>query len=422
MRNDPGISTVRHPDSFFAQPSNDQAQVLSARLRLSNADLVTEGLGAYAAMLQTLDGLLGPAARTSTQWTGFGRVDWMSSARNQFTMEGTDALRAAPGGGFTRASEMYGTHSYGASHMLRNGWMLGRWQTLLAGNLVLALQGSFGHHVVTHAAAAPSPFEQSLNINAWGQLPQMVVDSRNGFTIGNPARFGPGAYPDERTMQVQNRASWVRGNRLRVNGGMELGHNTDTTSFLRNRTGTYHYSNVENFASDALSFFKFGLNGQLDPMDQHNCDQRGKAWRDTSGVLHGLGYLPCYSYYSETMGPSDWWLSTNDWAGYVTSQWQPTKRTALTLAMRWEREQLPPPIHALDNPGLPLTERVPDLGQRMGTACRDCLGQDRREPVASCPSRVWHVLQPYAECGGGISADANRFAQGRSQFLHAANR
>ena len=61
-------------------------------------------------------------------------------------------------------------------------------------------------------------------------------------------------------------------------------------------------------------------------MDQHNCDQTGKVWRDSTGTLHGLGYLPCYSYYSQTMGPTNWWLSTNDWAGYVTAQWQPKKQ------------------------------------------------------------------------------------------------
>ena len=37
----------------------------------------------------------------------------------------------------------------------------------------------------------------------WGQLPQIVVDNRYGFTIGNPSRFGPGSYPDERLFEGQ---------------------------------------------------------------------------------------------------------------------------------------------------------------------------------------------------------------------------
>ena len=46
---------------------------------------------------------------------------------------------------------------------------------------------------------------------------------------------------------------WVRGSLL-VKAGFELSHNTDATSLLRNQTGTYYYSSVENFVSDALVF------------------------------------------------------------------------------------------------------------------------------------------------------------------------
>lgn len=61
QRTDPGVSTVKHPDNFFAQPSNDQMQVLSARLGLISANPVAAGVAAFSRMLETLDGLLGPA-------------------------------------------------------------------------------------------------------------------------------------------------------------------------------------------------------------------------------------------------------------------------------------------------------------------------------------------------------------------------
>ena len=363
-RNDPAVSIVKHPDNFFAQPSNDQMQLLSAQLGIGSADPVSAGLGAYSKLLETLAGLLGPAHRTTSQWIGFARVDWSASERHRFTLESSGARLDSPGGGFSRASETYGTHSFGSMHATEQ-WALGRWEAFITPNLLAVTQGSFGHQVQSARPETPSPLEQSLNINAWGQLPQILVDSRYGFTIGNPARFGRGSYPDERLYFVQEQLNWVRG-QLMVKSGFEISHNRDATSRLRNQTGTYYYSSVEDFASDDLAFSAFGLNGQLNPMDQHNCDQTGKAWRDTSGVLHGLGYLPCYTYYSQTMGPSEWWLSTNDWAGYVTSQWQPTRRIALTLAMRWELEQLPTPIAKLDNPDLPLTQHLPGLGSQWG--------------------------------------------------------
>ncbi|HEX8813298.1 MAG TPA: carboxypeptidase-like regulatory domain-containing protein, partial [Terracidiphilus sp.] len=62
-RSDPGVATVKHPTDFFAQPTNDEIQVLSARLGLPGANPVVEGLSAYSSMLESLTGLLGPAPR-----------------------------------------------------------------------------------------------------------------------------------------------------------------------------------------------------------------------------------------------------------------------------------------------------------------------------------------------------------------------
>lgn len=372
QRNDPAISTVKHPENFFAQPSNDRMQLLSAQLGIGTADPVSAGLGAYSGLLESLAGMLGPASRSASQSTAFGRIDWKAAERHRFTFESSGAQLNSPGGGFSRASETYGTHSYGSIRAL-NQWALSRWEAFLTPNLLAVTQGSFGHQVQSTAPETPSQFEQSLNISAWGQLPQIIVDSRYGFTIGNPARFGRGNYPDERLYLAQQQFNWVHG-QLMLKSGAEIRHNRDATSRLPNQTGTYYYSSVENFASDALAFSSFGLNGQLNPIDQHNCDQTGRPWRDASGVLHGLGYLPCYSYYSQTMGPANWWLSTNDWAGYLTSQWQPSRRAALTLAMRWELEQLPPAIPLLHNPELPLTQHLPALGNQWGPRAAFALG------------------------------------------------
>jgi len=273
-RNDPGLAMVKHPylcanpplcneqTGFFEQPSNDQMQVLSARLGLSGANPVAEGLNAYSQMVTTLDGLLGPAPRTAAQWVGFGRLDWDATERNRFTLEGTGALWNSPGGGLTRVSETYGSNSFGSSEA-SEALLLGRWEAFLTPNLLAVTQGSMGRTVQSAHAGTPSPFEQTfLSANLWGQLPQIVVDSRYGFTIGNPSRFGTGSYPDERVYQVQETVNWVRGNLL-VKGGFELSHNFDAKSLLRNQTGTYNYSSVENFASDALVFATYGLAGEL---------------------------------------------------------------------------------------------------------------------------------------------------------------
>jgi hypothetical protein len=397
-RNDPGVSMVKHPyllqllsgcvitlenpctqiTGFFAQPSNDQMQVLSARLGLGSANPVAEGLVPYSNMLETLDGLLGPAPRTATQRTGFGRIDWQATERHRFTLEGIGARWNSPGGGLTGVSETYGNHSFGSSKASEE-WLLGRWETFLTPNLLAVTQASVGHAIQEALPETPSAFEQTfLAGSAWGQLPQIVVDNRYGFTIGNPSRFGQGSYPDEHLYHGQESVDWIRG-KLLVKAGFEVSHNADTTSLLRNQTGTYTYSNVENFVSDALIFENPQLRADpLDPFNQHNCDQTGTVWRDSGGNLRGLGNLPCYSSYSQTIGPSDWRLSTNDWAGYATAQWQAGKFVVASAGLRWEREQLPPPIASLNNPALPLTEKLPSLGNDWGPRVSLALGSGEK--------------------------------------------
>jgi hypothetical protein len=415
QRNDPGLATVKHPDMFFAQPSNDEMQVLSARLGLSSSNPVAAGLAAYSKLLETLAGLLGPAPRTATQVTGFARIDWEAAERHRFTLEGIGARWNAPGGGLTRTAESYASHSFGSSKASEE-WLLARWEAFLTPNLLAVTQGSAGRSILTAHAETPSAYEQTfLKPNVWGQLPQMAVDTRYGFTLGNPARFGTGSYPDEHLYQAQESLDWVRGGLL-VKAGFDLRHNRDATSLLRNQTGTYTYSSVENFASDALAFAAFGLSGQLNPYNQHNCDQTGKVWRDTAGTLHGLGYLPCYSYYSQTMGPTNWWLSTNDWAGYATTQWQPKKLLVFSAGLRWEREQLPPPIKAVVNAELPQTAKLPNLGNNWGPRVSLALGNaEARWPVLRLGYGMYFgrlenaALETALTQTGSINGDLNFF-------------
>ena len=394
-RNDPGLSMVKHPylletvsgctigpctetTGFFETPTDCQLVMLAAQLGFTGppSDCVSglvQGLTAYSQMLETLASLLGPAPRSAAQWVGFARIDWQAAERHRVTLEGVGADWNSPGGGLTRVSETYGNHSFGSSAASQQ-WLLARWEAYLTPNLLLTTQASAGRDILTAHPDTPSPLEQTfLNGNAWGQLPQIVVDSRYGFTIGNPSRFGQGSYPDERLYHAQEMLDWVR-NRLLVKAGFELDHNSDATSLLRNQTGTYYYSKVEDFISDALVFEKFGLTDPLDPANPHNCGPTDATF----------GAMPCYSYYSQTMGPTRWQLSTSDWSGFVTTQGQTNKAAVFSAGLRWDREQLPPPLAALANPELPLTGHLPSLGNNWGPRISLALGS---------PESRWPVLR-----------------------------
>ncbi|MGA8739861.1 MAG: carboxypeptidase-like regulatory domain-containing protein [Terracidiphilus sp.] len=193
-RNDPAVATVKHPDDFFAQPSNDQMQLLSAQLGLNSADPVSAGLGAYSKLLEDLAGLLGPAPRTSSQWTGFSRLDWSAGERHRFTAEATAAQLDSPGGGFTRTSETYGTHSFGSVNATGQ-WALGRWGAFVTPNILAVTQASYGHQEQSATAEKPSVFEQSLNINAWGSFRRLLSTRATDSALGIRRGSDPEAIP-----------------------------------------------------------------------------------------------------------------------------------------------------------------------------------------------------------------------------------
>ena len=267
-RNDPGLATVKNTSEFFNLPEPTSASVtlLSAQLGESQNQAYNDYLGVAApgqsaAGLEQLAALLGPAARSSSQWTGFARIDWQAAERHRFTLEGIGANWYSPGGGLTRVSESYGSHSFGSSQASQQ-WLLARWEAYLTPNLLAVTQGSAGRTILSAKPDTPSNFEQGFlggSWNGYGQLPQIVVDSRYGFTIGNPSRFGQGSYPDEKLYHAQEMLDWVH-SKLLVKAGFELDHDADATSMLRNQTGTYVYSKVQDFIADALVFERFGPN------------------------------------------------------------------------------------------------------------------------------------------------------------------
>lgn len=420
-RNDPGVASVKEFNELFApvEPTSAQVVLLSAQLGESANQAYDDYMGiprggVALSGLEQLAALLGPSQRRSAQWVGFARLDWQATERHRFTLEGIGADWNSPGGGMTRVSETYGSHSFGSSQASQQ-WLMARWEAFLTPNLLAVTQSSVGREILSARPDVPSSLEHTfLSGNSYGQLPQIVVDSRYGFTIGNPARFGQGSYPDERMMHGQEMLDWVHG-RLLVKTGVELDHNTDSITLLRNQTGTYYYSKVQNFISDASAFERFGATNLLNFQNPHNCNATGK----------GFGALPCYSYYSQTIGPNYWQLSTNDWSGYTTAQWQLSKFAVISAAMRWDREQLPAPMKLVDNPALPLTERLPDLGNEWGPRVSFAIGNRRHWPVLRLGYGIYYgrtenaTVQTAIADTGSLKGDLNFFIRPTDGLNHA---
>ena len=371
LSNDPAVATVRHPTDFFAQPTLDDLKMLDARLDLPGPAFLENAATNYSAWLSQMAGLLGPVPRSSNQWQGFARIDWQTTERQHLSTEGNAATVNSPGGALSRTSETYGSRSFGNSQAT-DTWGLAKLDSFLTPNLLNSLAALYRRNLQSDRPQTPSAFESPLLANSWGQLPEMVADSRNGFILGKPARLSKSSYPDEKTFTAQEMLSWVRGAHL-LKIGASFDHISDATGDLVNQTGTYSYANLLNFISDTASFLQYGFAGVDNPFaSQHNCDATGRVYALSGGGIGGLGYLPCYAWYSQRIGPSKWRLSTNDLAAFATEQWQPFHRLTLSAGVRIEAEQLPPLIAATENSALPATEKLPpttmNWGPRFGLA------------------------------------------------------
>jgi hypothetical protein len=112
-------------------------------------------------------------------------------------------------------------------------------------------------------------------------------------------------------------------------------------------------------------------------------------------------------------------LSTNDLAGYATAQWQPAKLVLLSAGLRWERELLPPPLANLNNPDLPLTSKLPSLGNNWGPRVGLTVGSgESRWPLL----RLGYGIYFGRTENSTVETALTRLAQRRSELFHSSSR
>jgi hypothetical protein len=360
LRSDPAVATVRHPDEFFNQPSNDELTVLAARLDLPGPAILENAAAAYSSALNGLSTVLGPVPRRSNQEQAFARIDWQITERHHLNLESGYSRETAPAGAIRATSATFGSHSFGNSQAA-DLWQLAQWQSFLTANLLNALSTEYRTYALSDTPQTPSAFEAPLLVSSTSQLPEIIADSKYGLVLGTPARLTSSRYPFESLLSAQESLSWVHRAHL-IRAGLSFDHAADSTHSLLNQAGTYSYADVLNFLSDRASFIAYGFNAINNPtIPQHNCDPTGRV-HATDGVILGLGPYPCYAWFTQTIGPANWHVSTNNLAAFVTEQWQPAHNFTLSAGLRVESEQLPPPNAFVDNPTLPQTESIPKPG------------------------------------------------------------
>ena len=344
-RNFPAVSRPGNIPRFFnRQLTSSDLETLRERL---GVPLPIYALQQYQQFISGLIGEIGIVPRTAGQTILFPKLDWQLNDRNHLSLEYNYLRWNSPHGALTQTATSYGVASFGDDHV-HDDLLIGRWNTFLTANLMHELRVQYGRDFESEFSTAPSAFEEPFSHNPFGRSPQItLVSSGSGLRIGKPPTLDRAALPDERRTQIASTLTWVRGNHT-VKLGYDFNHVLDGIDSIYNGNGSYDYSSLLDFASDALA--------------PSRCDANGS----------GLGNSPCYNYFTQQLGPQAFSFDTNDYAAFASDEWKVGRRLTLSYGLRYEYEQLPPQNKLLPNPALQQTGFVPhdrnNYGPRLGAA------------------------------------------------------
>ena len=302
-------------------------------------------------------------------------------------------------------------------------WLLGRWEAFLTPNLLAVTQASAGRsHPASARPETPSAFEQAfLAGNALGPVAadrggQSATDSPSAI----PRALARAAIPTSTSIKAQELLDWMRG-KLLVKAGFDVIHNVDETSLLRNQTGTYHYSNVENFASDALVFAEFGVSGCAGSRQPAQLRPDGQGVARLGGRPGGIGRPALLLL-----------LLADDWAKRMAFKHQrlgrirncPVAGEQASGSLGWIALGAGAEAAAAcraEQSRAAFDGDAARAGQQLGSALG--LGRgNRRYALAGAAPGLWNLLRAHGKPDAGDGADPDRLAQRRSQLFHAADR
>jgi hypothetical protein len=346
-RNFPAISRPGNIPKFFDR-SLTSSQLETLRQRLG-ATLPIYALEQYNQFVSGLMSETGLVPRIADQIILFPKLDWQVNDRNHISLQYNYLRWNSPHGALSQTATSYGVASFGDDHVT-DDVLIGRWNTFFTANLMHELRVQYGRDFESQFSAPPSAFEQPFSHNPYGRSPEITLissGSGSGLRIGKPPTLDRVALPDEHRTQIASTLTWVRGNHT-IKLGYDFNHVLDGVDSIYNGNGSYHYSSLLDFASDALA--------------PSHCDANGS----------GVGTSPCYSHYTQQLGPQTFSFDTNDYAVFLSDEWKLKHRLTLSCGLRYEYEQLPPQNKLLPNPALPQSNFIPrdhnNYGPRVGAA------------------------------------------------------
>jgi len=331
---------------------------------VNRTSLTTLGLSTAQidSTLGFLASLTGETPRKGDQTIIFPKIDWNINQSNTFTASYNRLRWKSPAGLQTQATNTNARHSFG-DDFVDVDTLNFRLQSTITPTLLNEARFQYSKELGRALSQEPLPGEPTTATTSQGmRSPQVFLTG--GLTFGTTNNFERNAYPDERRTQFADTLTWSHGRHTFKFGG-DFSHVFDRISNLRTETGSYSYSNINDFIVDYV------------------------RWQSPSTVISncfttGTGRTPgkCWtSNYAQGIGIQGLELSVNEYALFAQDDFRVNSRFTLNLGMRWEYQKLPDPILAstssvvIPNDGRTLAEATSTLpndkdnfGPRIGFA------------------------------------------------------
>jgi len=368
-RNFPGTGKAASPASFFSQPDaataagantvvasngitytcnlsngyltpatgtttapalDGQACALAARTGLANYSAATS---AYSAGLVSLLGDLGSVPRTGDQVVNMPKIDYQINTKNHVSFLYNRLRWDSPGGVQTQATNSYAVDTFGTD-FVKLDYGVAKLTTLLTSNISNELLYQYGRELNDEGQQPLSAYTKANLVGTGGNIPQIGLQTSNGFTLGSPYYSYRKALPDERKWQIGDTVYLNRGNHS-FKFGLDSVHNSDLINNTFESNGVFTYSYVSNYLADLTNKAKANATCNSTALPT------ATIYTTTLAVTSAVGVDPCYSTFAQGFGSPIFAISTFDYGVFAQDNWKVTPRLTLELGVRYDYEILP---------------------------------------------------------------------------------
>src|SRR5215217_7272574 len=373
-RNFPGVAVFATPGYLntanvctSATAPGCSVTLFAASLKNPSRTLSDAQIGSALTFINTLTG---EVPRRGDQRLFLPKIDWQISSNNQFSATYNRLRWKSPAGVQTGATVQRDRAGFGDDFVETDSLNL-RLSSTLSPELINEFRFQWADELNSQFAQPPLPGEPTT---ANGFSPQVALT--NGLTFGKSTSLDRVALPDERRFQFADTLTNTTGNHT-LKFGTDINRVRDIDDNLFTGSGSYTYSNINDFIVDYTNFVTNGAlrtqaaaNFAINPATTNLTGRCATAVAAPNAAQTRFAGRCYTSNYAQGFGQPRFQLETTDWAFFAQDDWRVSPRLTLNLGLRWDYEQYPQPF--LVNPNLPQTANRPsdknNFGPRIGFA------------------------------------------------------